>query len=126
MLDGGLRYLRDGGVRGCVIDWLVLVDFYATWCGPCKALAPVVEELAGQYAGKIKFFKINVDEAQALSQRFDIQAIPTLLLVKDGKVTDTFVGLPGANVLKARLQTLVWSRQIPIEGRPPEQPRLCK
>jgi thioredoxin 1 len=83
----------------------VLVDFYAPWCGPCKALAPVVEELADLYAGKIKFFKVNVDEAQALSQRFDIQGVPTLLLVKNGKVIDTLVGMTSASVLKARLQS---------------------
>jgi thioredoxin 1 len=85
----------------------VLVDFYAIWCGPCKALAPIVEDLAGQYAGKIKFVKINVDQAQTLSQRFDIQGIPTLLLVKNGKVIDTLVGMTSAGVLKARLQLAV-------------------
>jgi thioredoxin 1 len=85
----------------------VLVDFYAPWCGPCKALAPVVEELAGQFIGKVKFVKVNVDEAQALSQRYDIQGVPTLLLVKNGKVIETLVGMVSTGTLKARLQSAV-------------------
>jgi thioredoxin 1 len=84
----------------------VVVDFYATWCGPCKLLAPTLDELAGPLTGKIKFVKINVDEAPALSQRFDIQAIPTLLFFKNGKVVDQIVGLPKVDDLKARLDAL--------------------
>jgi thioredoxin 1 len=84
----------------------VVVDFYATWCGPCKLLAPTLDELAGPLASKIKFVKINVDEAPALSQRFDIQAIPTLIFFKQGKVVDHIVGLPSVDDLKAQLDTL--------------------
>jgi thioredoxin len=85
----------------------VLVDLFAPWCGPCKALAPIVDDLAGQLSSKIKCVKVNVDEAQALSQRFDIQGVPTILLVKNGKVIDTLVGMATAHVLKARLRSLV-------------------
>ena len=84
----------------------VVVDFYATWCGPCKLLAPELDELAGPLASKIKFVKINVDEAPALSQRFAIQAIPTLLFFKNGKVVDQIVGLPPVDDLKAHLDAL--------------------
>jgi thioredoxin 1 len=83
----------------------VVVDFYATWCGPCKRLSPRLDELAGPLTGKIKFVKINVDEAPALSQRFAIQAIPTLLFFKNGKVVDQIVGLPADDDLKARLES---------------------
>jgi thioredoxin 1 len=84
----------------------VVVDFYATWCGPCKRLSPMLDELAGPLAGKIKFVKVNVDEATALSQRFAIQGIPTLLFFKNGKVVDQIVGLPAVDELKTRLDSL--------------------
>ena len=84
----------------------VVVDFYATWCGPCKMLSPMLDELAGTLTNKIKFVKINVDEAPALSQRFDIQGIPTLLFFKHGKVVDSLVGLPPADTLKTHLDSL--------------------
>ena len=84
----------------------VVVDFYATWCGPCKLLAPMLDELAGPLANQVKFVKINVDEAPNLSQRFDIQAIPTLIFFKNGKVADKLIGLPSKDTLKARLGSL--------------------
>jgi thioredoxin 1 len=96
----------------------VVVDFYATWCGPCKRLSPMLDELAGPLAGKIKFVKINVDEAPALSQRFAIQAIPTLFFFKNGKVVDQIVGLPAVDELKTRLDSLARPDappKIPVE-----------
>ena len=71
----------------------VVADFYATWCGPCKILSPRLDKLAGSFTNEIKFVKINVDEAPDLSQRFNIQGIPTLLFFKNGKVVDRIVGL---------------------------------
>jgi thioredoxin len=84
----------------------VVVDFYATWCGPCKRLAPMLDELAGQFSGRIKFVKVNVDESPELSRRFQIEGIPTLLFFKDGKLVDRSVGLPSADALKSRLESL--------------------
>ena len=83
----------------------VVVDFYATWCGPCKRLSPMLDELAGPLTNKIKFVKINVDEAPNLSQRFGIQAIPTLLFFKNGNVADKLIGLPSEDALKKRLES---------------------
>jgi thioredoxin len=73
-------------------DIPVLVDFWAVWCGPCKAIAPTVEELAKQYKGKVKVAKMDVDEHQQVPQQYGIRSIPTLLLFKGGRVVDTIIG----------------------------------
>ncbi len=85
----------------------VVVDFYATWCGPCKMLAPRLDKVAGEFGGKIKFVKVNVDEAQELAGRFRVEGIPTLLFVKNGKVEERVTGLVTQEALKSRLSALV-------------------
>jgi len=84
----------------------VVVDFYATWCGPCKVLSPRLEKLAGEFSGKIKFVKVNVDEAQKLAGRFQVSAIPTLIFFKSGKVEDRVTGLLADDQLRLRLDSL--------------------
>ncbi|MBI1333049.1 MAG: thioredoxin [Armatimonadetes bacterium] len=73
-------------------DVPVLVDFWATWCGPCRAIAPAVEELASEYSGKAKVFKIDVDQVGEIAQNYGIMSIPALLVFKGGKVVDKQVG----------------------------------
>ena len=70
----------------------MLVDFWATWCGPCKALGPKLEELSGSYTGKVKFVKVDVDQNPETASRFGIRGIPTLILFKNGQMVDQLVG----------------------------------
>ena len=74
----------------------VVVDFYADWCPPCRMMEPAVEKLAGEFAGKVKFGKLNVDDNQEIAIRYSVMGIPTLGLFRDGKLVDRLVGYPGA------------------------------
>jgi thioredoxin 1 len=85
----------------------VVVDFYATWCGPCRQLAPTMDSLAEQYAGKIKFVKVNVDESPKLAQKFQVEGIPMLVFLQHGKTAGTSVGLVAKGDLILRLDTLL-------------------
>jgi thioredoxin 1 len=85
----------------------VVVDFYATWCGPCRQLAPTMDGLADQYAGKIKFVKVNVDESPKLAQQFQVEGIPMLLFLRDGKPEETSVGLLTKADLVRHLDSLI-------------------
>ena len=87
-------------------DMPVMVDFWATWCGPCRALAPVVEELAAEYAGKAVIGKCNVDENRSLTTRFEVQGIPAIFLMKNGKIADTQIGYCTKEQLKAKIERL--------------------
>ena len=85
-------------------DKPVVVDFWAVWCGPCKMVAPVVEELAADYDGRVKFTKMNVDENMGTPGRFGIRGIPTLLLFKGGEVVDQIVGAVPKGKLKEMIE----------------------
>ncbi len=85
----------------------VMVDFWATWCGPCRMLGPVVEELAGEYAGKVKVCKLNVDEAPDTSSKYRITSIPTIIFFKNGEIAGQTVGLQSKSALQEKLNALL-------------------
>ena len=85
----------------------VLVDFWADWCGPCKMIAPIVEELADEYDGQVSFAKVDVDSNPQAATQYGVRSIPTLLIFKDGKPVDQVVGAVPKEILKKRLEAVV-------------------
>jgi len=86
---------------------LVLVDFFAQWCGPCKMLAPIIDELSEEYKDKIKIVKVDVDEAQEAAKKFEIMSIPTLIFFDNGGVKDSLMGLVSKDILKGKIEELI-------------------
>lgn len=86
---------------------LVLVDFWAVWCGPCKMIAPVVEQLAAEYNGKLKIGKLDVDNNQQSAIKYGVRGIPTLLIFKDGKVVDTIIGAVPKQLIVNKIEPLL-------------------
>ena len=84
----------------------VVVDFWAEWCGPCKMIAPMLDELAGEYAGKVKIGKVNTDQSQQLAVQYRINSIPTLLFFKAGQVVDQVIGMKSKKDLKVKFDAV--------------------
>lgn len=86
---------------------LVMVDFWASWCGPCQMIAPTVEELAVEYEGRLKVCKLNTDENQLVASRYQVMGIPTLIFIRNGKLLDKMVGAASKNQFKEKIDSLL-------------------
>jgi len=86
----------------------VIVDFWAAWCGPCRMIAPIIEELSDEYEGKIKVGKLDVDENQNTAIRYGVRSIPTVLFIKDGKVIDQIIGAVPKSVFVEKIKKILW------------------
>ena len=87
-------------------DIPVMIDFFAEWCGPCRMMSPIVEQFAGEYEGKVKIGKVNVDEEEELAERFGIQSIPSFVFIKGGEVVDIVTGAMPRAAMNDRLEKL--------------------
>lgn len=116
--DGPVKPVREAEFETEVLraEMPVLVDFYATWCGPCKRLAPTLTTVAGEYAGRVKFVKVDVDGAPAVARKYDVQGVPTLAWFRSGKLEAAMAGAPAAAELRARVDG--WLGPVPPATSP--------
>lgn len=105
MASDKIAEFTDGNFQAEVLDSStpVLVDFWAPWCGPCRMIAPMIEELAGEYKGSIKIGKLNIDDSPNAAMNYGVSSIPTLMVFKNGDVVERFVGVQPKNRLQAAL-----------------------
>jgi thioredoxin 1 len=115
MAGAGVVDVTDANFEQEVLksDMPVLVDFWAIWCGPCKALGPTIDSIAASFAGKLKVAKMNVDENTGAPSRYRIQAIPSLMFFKDGKPVDQLVGFHGQDEIEGIVKRLVEQNGLP-------------
>ena len=101
--DSLMKVVNSNEFRSEISEGVVLVDFFATWCGPCKMLAPVLEDLSSEMGDKVKIIKVDIDQSGDLADEFRISSVPTMMLFKDNKVVDTMVGF----LTKERIKTVI-------------------
>ena len=106
MSDKKVINLNDTEFDTTIAEGVTLVDFWAPWCGPCGMQVPILEELAGGIKGKVKIAKVNVDEVGSVAERFGVQAIPTLLLFKDGNEIRRFIGVQSKETLISEIEKI--------------------
>ena len=104
---GKYKELTSENFEATVNEGVSLVDFWAPWCGPCRMIAPVIEELANDFEGKANICKINTDEQQELASKFGVRSIPTILFMKDGVVVDTMIGAASKQAFADKLNSLL-------------------
>ncbi|AWI07891.1 thioredoxin [Ereboglobus luteus] len=103
-MSANIADLTADTFKTAIANGLVLIDLWAPWCGPCKAMAPILDELATDLEGKVTIAKLNIDDHGAVAAEYNVRAIPTFLLFKDGKLIDTVVGMQSKGSFIAKLQ----------------------
>lgn len=103
-MSGHLQYLDDNNFEREIAQGVTLVDFYADWCGPCRMIAPIIEELAQEKQGKAKIAKLDIEEAQKVTSQFNVTSIPTLILFKDGREVQRVVGVRDKDTLSEMIE----------------------
>ncbi|MEG2017910.1 MAG: thioredoxin [Clostridium sp.] len=98
-----MRIINEENFEKVTKNGLVLVDFYATWCGPCQRLSPVLEDLQDDFDGKAKFYKLDIDESRALARKFSVMSVPTMIVLKDGYPVDRMIGYMSPEDIKNKL-----------------------
>jgi len=96
--------LSNNSFEDFIKEGVVLIDFFADWCMPCKMMEPIFKEVSGKFKGKVKFGKVNIEDAQTLAQKFGVSTIPNFILFKDGKVVNNFIGGMSAEELSEKLE----------------------
>lgn len=99
-----MEIINEQNFRSKTANGVVLVDFFANWCGPCKMVAPILEKLQEEYAGRAAIYKVDVDQSPALASQFGVQAIPTMIIFKDGQAVKQHTGFAGAPQIEAMIQ----------------------
>lgn len=102
-----IKHFNDNNFDEGISDGVVLVDFYADWCGPCRMIAPIVEELAQEMAGKITVAKVDTDQSVGVAAKFEVTSIPTLILFKDGQIAKRVVGLKDLDALRKMIEEVL-------------------
>ncbi|MDU4890826.1 MAG: thioredoxin [Clostridium sp.] len=98
-----MKVINEDNFEKATDTGLVLVDFYATWCGPCQRLSPVLEDLQEDFDGKAKFYKLDIDESRALARKFSVMSVPTMIILKDGHPVDRMIGYMPPEDIKNKL-----------------------
>lgn len=105
-MAGLVKEISSAEFEGAVLKaaGTVIVDFWAPWCGPCKGIAPILEDLAQQYEGRISFLKVNIDENPETAEKYAIRSIPSLIVFKDGQIKDQMMGFPSPDVVTSFIE----------------------
>ena len=100
MAEGSVQEVNDDGFDALIKEGVTVIDFFAEWCGPCRTLAPVLAEVAGELSGKVKFAKLDIDKNHVTAKTHQVTSVPTMILYKDGEEVNRLVGLRDATALK--------------------------